>query len=159
VSVTGVYSAGGTLSPSRSWAASLATFRAACGDGHVDTGEQCDLGAQNGQSGSCCTATCTFVTAGTTCRNSTGACDPAETCTGSSATCPADVLSPAGTLCHTAVNDCDLDHTCTGTSTTCPTTVKPAGTACTDDGNVCTTDTCNGTVGNPLCQHLAGNAG
>src|SRR5438132_986143 len=77
VSLTGTYFADGTLNPSRSWAASIATFRAACGDGHVDAGEQCDLGAQNGQSGSCCTATCTFVTAGSTCRASTGACDPA----------------------------------------------------------------------------------
>src|SRR5439155_9464817 len=118
-----------------------------------------------------------------------GVCDPAETCTGSSATCPPDALSPAGTscpddgnpctldqcdgtnvtcqhpagnagtVCHTAGNDCDLTHTCTGTSTTCPTPVKAAGTACTDDTNPCTTDTCNGTVGNPLCVHSAGNAG
>src|SRR5437867_3163720 len=159
VSATLTYSADGTLNPSRSWAASIATFRAACGDGHVDAGEQCDLGAQNGQSGSCCTSSCTFVTAGSTCRASTGGCDPAETCTGSSDTCPPDALSPAGTVCHTATNECDLTDTCSGTSPTCPTAVKLAGTACTDDGNPCTTDTCNGTVGSPLCQHLAGNAG
>src|SRR5438093_6553468 len=128
VSLTGTYSADGTLNPSRSWAASIATFRAACGDGHVDAGEQCDLGAQNGQSGSCCTSSCTFVTAGSTCRASTGGCDPAETCTGSSTTCPADA-------------------------------VKTAGTACTDDGIVCTSDVCNGTVGAPACTHPAGNAG
>src|SRR5207247_6453338 len=159
VSATLTYSADGTLNPSRSWAASIATFRAACGDGHVDAGEQCDLGAQNGQSGSCCTSSCTFVTAATTCRASTGACDPAETCTGSSDTCPADALSPAGTVCHTATNECDLTDICSGTSPTCPTAVKLAGTACTDDGNPCTTDTCNGTAGSPPCQHPAGNAG
>src|SRR5213076_1733735 len=111
VSATLTYSADGTLNPSRSWAASIATFRAACGDGHVDAGEQCDLGAQNGQSGSCCTATCTFATAATVCRASTGACDPAETCTGSSDTCPPDALSPAGTVCQTATNECDLTDT------------------------------------------------
>src|SRR5205809_3687201 len=58
VSATGTYSADGTLSPSRNWAASIATFGAACGDGHVDSGEECDLGGQNGQSGSCCTSSC-----------------------------------------------------------------------------------------------------
>src|SRR5437016_9322654 len=35
-------------------------------------------------------------------------------------------------------------------SSTCPSdTVKSAGTSCTDDGIVCTTDVCNGTVGAP----------
>src|SRR5438093_1783281 len=124
VSLTGTYFADGTLNPSRSWAASIATFRAACGDGHVDAGEQCDLGAQNGQSGSCCTATCTFVTAATVCRAALNECDLAESCTGSSTTCPADA-------------------------------VKTAGTACTDDGNVCTSDVCNGTIGAPACTHPA----
>src|SRR5205814_10564921 len=40
-----------------------------------------------------------------------------------------------------------------------PDTVKAAGTSCTDDGNVCTADVCNGTVGAPTCTHAAGNAG
>src|SRR5207253_2354481 len=128
VSLTGTYAADGTLNPSRSWAASIATFRAACGDGHVDAGEQCDLGAQNGQSGSCCTATCTFATVATVCRAALNECDLAESCTGSSATCPADA-------------------------------VKTAGTTCTDDGNVCTSDVCNGTIGTPACTHPVGNAG
>src|SRR5207244_10739538 len=34
---------------------------------------------------------------------------------------------------------------------------QPPGTPCTDDVNVCTTDTCNGT--SDACQHPAGNAG
>src|SRR5207249_1188129 len=38
-------------------------------------------------------------------------------------------------------------------------TVQAAGTSCTDDGNVCTPDVCNGTVGAPACSHAAGNAG
>src|SRR2546425_3533165 len=32
-----------------------------------------------------------------------------------------------------------------------------SGTTCTDDGNVCTTDVCNGT--SATCTHPAGNAG
>src|SRR5213079_2947118 len=44
--------------------------------------------------------------------------------------------------------------------TNCPTnTVKAAETGCTDDGNVCTPDVCNGAVGAPACTHAAGNAG
>src|SRR6185295_4236280 len=34
---------------------------------------------------------------------------------------------------------------------------EPSGTACTDDGNPCSTDQCDGT--NDACQHPAGNAG
>src|SRR5437667_6772026 len=98
-----------------------------CGDGTVDTGEQCDMGALNG-SGSCCKNNCTFWDSSHIRRDAAGACDLPETCTGTSATCPAD----------------------TGA-------VKAAGTACTDDGNPCTLDQCNGT--STSCQHPAGNAG
>src|SRR5438874_1477397 len=98
-----------------------------CGDGTVDSGEQCDMGALNG-SGSCCKNNCTFWDSSHICRAAAGECDLPETCTGTSATCPAD----------------------TGA-------VKAAGTACTDDGNPCTLDQCNGT--STSCQHPAGNAG
>src|SRR6059058_2361838 len=40
-------------------------------------------------------------------------------------------------------------------TTTC--TFKTSGTACTDDGNVCTTDLCNGS--SSVCQHAPGNSG
>src|SRR5207247_7024520 len=59
-----------------------------------------------------------------------------------------------------AANEGDLADSCTGSSAACPAdAVKAAGTACTDDGNVCTTDVCNGTSGAPACTHPAGNAG
>src|SRR5437667_6191312 len=87
-----------------------------CGDGTVQTGEQCDLGtALNGAAGSCCKNNCMFESSTKTCRAAAGECDLPETCTGSSATCPAD--GPR----------------------------KASGTACTDDGNACTLDQCNGT--------------
>src|SRR5207247_3791558 len=64
----------------------------------------------------------------------------------------------AGAVCRAAAGEGDVAETCTGTSTACPTDAfKANGTACTDDGNVCTTDTCNGT--SATCQHPAGNAG
>jgi len=120
VSATGGYAANGTLGTARQWAAGIATYRAAaCGNGIVDAGEQCDGGA-------CCSATCTFLSSATVCRAAAGECDLAETCTGSAATCPADAK-------------------------------KASGTACTDDGNVCTVDRCDGS--NITCQHPAGNAG
>ena len=84
-----------------------------------------------------------------------------DKCTGTSGA-PACVHAAgnAGTTCRIAANECDVAETCTGTSTTCPTdAVKSNTTVCTDDGNACTTDKCNGTVGAPACVHAAGNAG
>src|SRR2546425_4778128 len=52
-----------------------------CGDGTVDTGEQCDMGALNG-SGSCCKNNCTFWDSSHICRAAAGECDLPETCTG-----------------------------------------------------------------------------
>src|SRR5437016_7564169 len=100
-----------------------------CGNGTVESGEDCDLGsALNGAAGSCCKNNCTFESSTKTCRAAAGECDLPETCTGTSATCPAD----------------------TGAR-------QPSGTPCTSDGNPCTLDQCDGTSVN--CQHPAGNAG
>ena len=110
----------------------VVTHANVCGNGVVDQAvgqigdEQCDEGAANGTPGSCCTAQCTWVSAGTTCRAAAGECDLAEACTGFSGICPANG-------------------------------VKGGGTACTDDGNVCTVDRCDGI--SAACEHPAGNAG
>jgi len=99
--------------------------------------------------------------AGAVCRAAAGECDLPETCTGTSTECPPDDgKKPPGTVCRAAVNECDIVETCDGTSNTCPAdTVKAQGTACTDDGKVCTTDLCNGTVGAPACVHDPGHGG
>ncbi|KAI0187651.1 zinc metalloprotease mde10, partial [Astrocystis sublimbata] len=47
----------------------------------------------------CCTDQCQFATNGTVCRTSTGSCDPRETCSGTSATCPVDLKAKDGTDC------------------------------------------------------------
>ncbi|MGH3580930.1 MAG: hypothetical protein ACRERC_06295 [Candidatus Binatia bacterium] len=55
---------------------------------------------------------------------------------------------------------CDQGSGVNGTLASCCSATcgfKTAGTACTDDGNVCSTDTCNGS--SVVCQHPAGNAG
>src|SRR2546426_548882 len=45
--------------------------------------------------------------AGTVCRASVGACDVAETCTGTSRDCPADALAPATWVCRASAGPCD----------------------------------------------------
>jgi len=67
-----------------------------CGDSAIGDGETCDEGAQNGAEGSCCSATCTLVTAGTECRAAADACEAAATCDGASPVCPANTELPDG---------------------------------------------------------------
>jgi hypothetical protein len=79
-----------------------------------------------------------LVAAGTTCRASTGTCDPAEACTGSSAACPANGFTAAGVTCNDGAlctyNDvCNGAGSCGGTAITC------------GGGNACSTTACNGT--------------
>ena len=89
------------------------------------------------------------------------------TCTTDSNPCTVDQCSagvcahPAGnggTVCRTAAGECDLAESCTGASPTCPSDIKKgSGVGCTDDGNQCTNDQCDGT--NVLCQHPNKGAG
>src|SRR5207247_3396835 len=98
--------------------------------------------------------------AGPVCRAGSGdVCDPDEVCTGATSTCPPDVVLPNVFACRPSAGECDIAETCGGLpGQACPPDAKKAnGTLCTDDGNVCTTDTCNGTSN--FCQHPAGNAG
>ncbi|KAL2260424.1 hypothetical protein VTK26DRAFT_5579 [Humicola hyalothermophila] len=92
-----------------------------CGNGIVESGEECDCGGEEGCADNpccnpktckftenavcdpaneeCCTQQCRFMSSGTVCRASTGPCDPEEVCTGTSAGCPADEAAPDGEPC------------------------------------------------------------
>lgn len=124
-------------------------------DGTVDPGEQCDDG--NGVSGDGCSATCqiemcyTCPTPGSPCVPDDGApcddslfCNGADTCSGG--TCSVHLGDPCagGSECNTQCNEAAADCFDTG------------GTPCTDDGNPCSVDLCDGS-GN--CDHPAGNPG
>ncbi len=108
-----------------------------CGNGTVETMEDCDEGAGNGTGTSCCTSTCDFRGAGQVCRGGSGdVCDPDETCTGSAGACPGDVVN-GGTTCRTAAGSCDVAETCTGV----------AGQACPGDAFEPGSVVCRGAVG------------
>ena len=91
---------------------------------------------------------CSFVAAnaGAVCRPSAGGCDIAETCDGTSTTCPADALVPALVVCRPAAGDCDVAETCTGASPVCPADVlQPASTVCRASAGACdVAESCTG---------------
>lgn len=91
-----------------------------CGNGTLDSPEECDEGADNGEEFSCCTDSCEFVAAATECGASLGICDVAEFCDGANPTCPVDVFVGAGVECRGATDICDVAETCTGSTAACP---------------------------------------
>jgi hypothetical protein len=87
----------------------------ACGGGAANDCQACSVAA-----GAAVDGTCSLRSAGTVCRGAAGACDVAESCTGTSASCPDDGLATAGTVCRPAANGCDALESCTGSSVSCP---------------------------------------
>lgn len=67
-----------------------------CGNGRIDSDEECDNGAMNGAAGQCCDTSCR-VPVQQICRAATGQCDLPEYCTAGSGTCPSDSKKPQGT--------------------------------------------------------------
>ena len=141
-SVSGCDACGYPGSPSRTQSNdghfTTITLTSLCGNSTIDAaqGEQCDQGAANGTSTSCCTSTCQFRSGGQVCRPSVGTCDIADTCTGSAATCPGDTKSTA--LCRASAGVCDPLENCDGVNDNCPSDIlEPPTTECRASAGVC----------------------
>lgn len=92
-----------------------------CGNGIVETGEDCDCGGEQGcrdnrccnprtcrfvenavcdpSNEDCCTDSCRFASNGTVCRRPAGECDLEEQCPGDRASCPDDRFRADGDAC------------------------------------------------------------
>jgi len=69
--------------------------------------------------------------ASTVCRAAAGDCDVAETCSGTSASCPSDKFHAATVQCRASAGACDVAEMCTGTSAACPgNSFLPPSTIC-----------------------------
>jgi hypothetical protein len=84
---------------------------------------------------------------GTECRASTGVCDPAESCDGTSGACPADVFSPSTVVCRSSAGVCDVAESCTGSAGPCPADgFVASGTVCRSATGICDlAEACTGT--------------
>ena len=108
-----------------------------CGDWVQDANESCDDG--NPVGGDCCSPTCEIESATTVCRPAIGTCDVAETCSGSSGTCPTDSFVASGDACADDGNACTSD-VCDGMGAC----THPSNSAPCDDGSFCNgPDTCS----------------
>ena len=108
-----------------------------CGDGVVQSGEQCD-------GGPCCDAACHLMPAGSTCRPAAGPCDVAEVCDGVSPVCPSDANAPDGTSCGPGLPPCSVEECESGACVTQPDTTRGcviAG-ACVAPGTADSADAC-----------------
>ncbi len=97
----------------------------ACGGGSPDC-QACSVAA-----GAMANGVCGAARGGTVCRPATGGCDVAETCTGMSMACPADMRKPRGSQCRPATHGCDAEEQCDGQNADCPADVpQKDGTSC-----------------------------
>ncbi|KAH7361066.1 Metallo-peptidase family M12-domain-containing protein [Rhexocercosporidium sp. MPI-PUGE-AT-0058] len=113
---------------------------AQCGNGIVESGEQCDCGtAEECGDNSCCDPgtcqfrnnavcddandaccnSCQFATANTVCRASRGPCDLEEVCSGSSGSCPTDAYQPNGGSCGGVSDQFCAEGQCTSRNLQC----------------------------------------
>jgi pimeloyl-ACP methyl ester carboxylesterase len=112
------------------------------------TGADCADDVCNASANVCstCIGTSNFTFLSSECRATAGDCDTAETCTGSSMTCPADAFAVADTSCRVSAGDCDTAEVCTGSSADCPADAfTAADTSCRVAAGTCdTAEVCTG---------------
>jgi cysteine-rich repeat protein len=100
-----------------------------CGNGIVEANEQCDDGAKNGTSGSCCTVACVLAPTGTECGPAPGPCSFPSVCFDGACF---DVQRLDGAPCDDG-NPCTVGDVCMNTvcvpgTATCSRTVSPPPT-------------------------------
>ncbi|CAG9533789.1 unnamed protein product [Cercopithifilaria johnstoni] len=81
---------------------------ARCGNGILETGEECDCGTPNSCINKCCNPVTCQLAEAATCAN--GECCDLNTCQ----------MFPATTVCRQATNECDLPEYCDGQMEHCP---------------------------------------
>jgi cysteine-rich repeat protein len=138
-----------------------------CGNGIIDPGETCDDG--NSVPGDCCSGTCQLNSAGSACTPDGNGCTD-DVCDGSghcthannSAPCSDGLFCTGPDTCGGGTCSVHAGDPCAGGSAcadacneSTDSCFEPAGTACTDDGNPCTNDTCNGAG---TCAHTNNSA-
>lgn len=115
-----------------------------CGSGNCVEGVCCNTActevcnsclAANKQDGMN-SGTCGFRKSTAICRPANGICDVADTCSGTGAACPADMVRPNTFVCRQATGACDQAETCDGSNIGCPMDRKKAmGTICKPAGS------------------------
>jgi hypothetical protein len=145
VSGTTVLSAARLYDPSSGLAC---TSGGQCATGFCVNGVCCDT-ACNGGCGACnlpgTVGVCSPIAAGPVCRAQMGSCDVAETCNGTSVSCPADQKAADGTSCSDGLS-CTQDQCQTGVCVGAPVVCTPIDD-CHDAG---TCDPGTGVCSNPL---------
>ncbi|KAF2764383.1 zincin [Teratosphaeria nubilosa] len=150
-----------------------------CGNGIVESGEECDCGGTEGcGDNNCCDATtckfksgavcddfnedcchnCQLASNGTVCRASTGSCDPQEVCSGTAAVCPSDVTSPDGQSCGSGL-ECASGQ-CTSRDQQCKTVMgsyTQGNDTYTCDSSDCTISCASPEFGMGVCYGLQQN--
>ena len=109
---------------------------AVCGNGVLESGEDCEDSSEP------CCQDCQFAAPAVVCREARGACDSAESCSGTASSCPTDTLVSLGTVCRSKNSECDVADECSGQADACPTDVVARdGIACV--AGVCTSGLCD----------------
>ena len=139
-----------------------------CGNGIVEEGEDCDCGgSESCGNNQCCDATtckfksnavcddsnddccrsCQYAPAGTVCRASAGVCDPQETCSGTTPTCPLDSTAPDGQKCGNGTSTQCASGQCTSRDQQCKTLMGSFTTK--NDTYACNSDDCTLSCASP----------
>lgn len=143
-----------------------------CGNGIVESGEDCDCGGTDGcdendccnpetcefregavcdpTNEDCCDDQCQFASSGTVCRESSGECDPEETCPGDGGSCPRDDHLDDGESCGDGLQ-CATGQ-CTSRDLQCRVMVGD-GNQDNDAIEACGGDTCRLTCSSPSYEN------